>query len=425
MGREHVFDGSPGSLGSDPFDMTGVMEATAKAAAIDPALESDGALMAAAVAMELARESLEAAQARVLGRLAATGATDAEVGMRTGSWLAWEADVAAKKARSRVVVAEHLGWFDVFCEALGNGRVRFRHAEVLASVANRRNRDALRELQDTIVEWAAQYEFKQWATLVRQLAADLDQDGSFDPDEDQKRARLRLRDNLDGTVELKGLLGGATAVTVTQGLESIADELFRRYSADREQDPDLPLPSRARLMAEALGEAVRRARAVDLDSTRQPAVEALIVIEEGEDGGAAVSDLSGRQVPGSIAEALLVDPRLRAMTTDVGGNPLWLGRTTRLATRAQRLALAARDGGCIFPGCDAPPDWCDVHHQPGWKPDGRTDIDTMFLGCRHHHGVTHRKGWTCIEDPERPQQWIWITPGGRRLHSQRQRRRPG
>ncbi|MEZ5237537.1 MAG: DUF222 domain-containing protein [Microthrixaceae bacterium] len=215
-------------------------------------------------------------------------------------------------------------------------------------VADQRNRDALRELQDTIVEWAAQYEFKQWATLVRQLAADLDQDGSFDPDEDQKRARLRLRDNLDGTVELKGLLGGAT-VTVTQGLESIADELFRRYSADREQGSRPALPSRKRLMAEALGEAVRRARAVDLDSTRQPAVEALIVIEEGEDGGAAVSDLSGRQVPGSIAEALLVDPRLRAMTTDVEGNPLWLGRTTRLATRAQRLALAARDGGCIFP----------------------------------------------------------------------------
>ncbi|MEZ5267111.1 MAG: hypothetical protein R2789_00575 [Microthrixaceae bacterium] len=56
----------------------------------------------------------------------------------------------------------------------------------------------------------------------------------------------------------------------------------------------------------------------------------------------------------------------------------------------------------------------------------------MFLLCRHHHVVTHRAGWALDGDPERPQHWMWTTPTGRVLASQRQhpsqehrRTRPG
>jgi hypothetical protein len=35
--------------------------------------------------------------------------------------------------------------------------------------------------------------------------------------------------------------------------------------------------------------------------------------------------------------------------------PLALGRTQRLATRGQTMALIARDAGCSFPGCTHPP----------------------------------------------------------------------
>jgi hypothetical protein len=34
------------------------------------------------------------------------------------------------------------------------------------------------------------------------------------------------------------------------------------------------------------------------------------------------------------------------------GAVLDLGRTRRIASRAQTYALIARDGGCSFPGCD-------------------------------------------------------------------------
>ena len=280
MGREHRFDGSVGSLGSDPFGLVGVLEAVGKAVAVDPAVESDETLMAAAVAVDVARSTLEAAEARILGRLEVSGATDAEVGMRTGGWLAWETDTNPTKCRQRVSTARRLGWFPVFTEALTEHRVGFCHGEVLASVANPRNRDGLREVQDVLIELAGRYRFREWSSLVHQLADDLDSDGSFDPNDDPDRNRLRLVDNRDGTMELKGHLNGTTAVTVTQGLEALADELFRRYSKDREADPDLAMPTRPRLLAEALAEALRRASAVKLDSTKQPTVEATIIIDQ-------------------------------------------------------------------------------------------------------------------------------------------------
>ena len=50
---------------------------------------------------------------------------------------------------------------------------------------------------------------------------------------------------------------------------------------------------------------------------------------------------------------------------DTGGI-LSYGRGKRLADRGQRLALAARDGGCCFPGCDRPAAWAEVHHIREW-----------------------------------------------------------
>ncbi|QOD92798.1 HNH endonuclease signature motif containing protein [Chryseoglobus sp. 28M-23] len=79
---------------------------------------------------------------------------------------------------------------------------------------------------------------------------------------------------------------------------------------------------------------------------------------------------------------------------DNAGQPLNLGRERRLFTRAQRLALAARDGGCRWPGCQRPPSWCEAHHIHHWHRDhGTTDIADGILLCRHHHLLAHNNGW--------------------------------
>jgi hypothetical protein len=75
------------------------------------------------------------------------------------------------------------------------------------------------------------------------------------------------------------------------------------------------------------------------------------------------------------------------------GRPLKLGRSQRLFSAAQRIALAARDGGCLMPGCDRPPSWCEAHHIDEWdEHHGATDVDVGVLLCRHHHMWVHDSG---------------------------------
>jgi hypothetical protein len=120
--------------------------------------------------------------------------------------------------------------------------------------------------------------------------------------------------------------------------------------------------------------------------------------------------------------------------------PLALGRTRRLASPGQTLALHTRDGGCSFPGCTHPPSYCDRHHILDWILGGLTDLDNLTLLCRYHHTHFLQKGWTCRINADDLPEWIppwWIDQHQhpqinariRRLHAQRQqqprrRRRP-
>ena len=70
-----------------------------------------------------------------------------------------------------------------------------------------------------------------------------------------------------------------------------------------------------------------------------------------------------------------------------------LGRSTRLASAAQHKALAIRDRGCVFPGCDRPPAWCNAHHLVWWEHGGLTDEQNLCLLCRRHHTLCHEGGW--------------------------------
>lgn len=79
----------------------------------------------------------------------------------------------------------------------------------------------------------------------------------------------------------------------------------------------------------------------------------------------------------------------RLLVTGDAGEPLFLGRRKRLFTRAQKRAIAARDGGCVWPGCASPPAAGDVHHVRFWSHDGPTDIDNGVLLCQHHHTWLH------------------------------------
>jgi len=93
---------------------------------------------------------------------------------------------------------------------------------------------------------------------------------------------------------------------------------------------------------------------------------------------------------------------------------------TRLFTETQRLALIARDRGCSFPGCTAPPALCQTHHVTDWANGGPTSLDNGTLLCGFHHREFDALGWTCQLTDGVP---LWTAPAWLDPHQTPQRNR--
>ncbi len=89
------------------------------------------------------------------------------------------------------------------------------------------------------------------------------------------------------------------------------------------------------------------------------------------------------------------------------GVVLDMGRSRRIANQHQTLAMIARDGGCSFPGCTQPAEWCQRHHTVEWIQGGKTDIGNMTLVCGYHHRNFESRGWRVRIRAGLPE---WIPP---------------
>ena len=62
----------------------------------------------------------------------------------------------------------------------------------------------------------------------------------------------------------------------------------------------------------------------------------------------------------------------------------------RLASPAQRIALAYRDRRCTFAGCDRPSTWSlDLHHRIPHSRGGKTTLQNLTSLCGEHHVTIH------------------------------------
>jgi hypothetical protein len=122
-------------------------------------------------------------------------------------------------------------------------------------------------------------------------------------------------------------------------------------------------------------------------------------------GSAMIADVD---TPVSVATARRIACDARIIPVVLGGasQPLDLGVSRRLFSEAQRLAMAVRDGGCIWPGCGAPPGRCEAAHLKPWRDGGRTSIDNGILLCPFHHRRFDIDGWELLQkDGQR-----WLVP---------------
>ena len=129
--------------------------------------------------------------------------------------------------------------------------------------------------------------------------------------------------------------------------------------------------------------------------------EAIVVID------ATAADTDGRpavdwglpvEVPWRVLTELVAEADIHTVVVRHGvvvhaPGALNLGRSTRIANRAQRRVLRALYPSCAIPGCGVGYEHCDLHHVMWWRHGGTTDLSNLVPVCDRHHHDIHDNGW--------------------------------
>jgi hypothetical protein len=335
------------------------------------------------------------------------------VGARTAEKLvARLSGMSAPEARAMVTVGESLGaeapWLEPVVARVVAGDLSVGAAAAITVGLGEPTADvSVDELAVAAVELTestAGLPPEKVAARARQARDELDVAGVADREAHlRSRRSLRLIPQDDGMTRIIGLLDPENAALVTDAIDRVT--MPRRGgvrfvdTAEKLRAEGIVADSRTteQLALDAFVQMVLLAGQVDdgrIFGERAPAVRVHVSLAD-LDRRAGKAGIEGQTSSLSIstAERMVCSSGLLPILFDDTGQPVKLGRKSRLFTAAQRIALAARDGGCLIEGCDRPPSWCEAHHIDEWtRHHGKTDVEDGVLLCQHHHMWLHDTG---------------------------------
>lgn len=310
-------------------------------------------------------------------------------------------------ARAAVRVGESVADPGPLADAVLDGRVSVAVADAIGTglgvAAAGVDESALATAAGQLVDRVAGLDADRAAREARAMRDELDAEGIQQRESAQRERRsLRIGRRADGMGYAHWVLDSETFAIVSEVYDRVTSP--RRggpsfAAADEPADPVLGESRTAEQFAsDAFAELLRHGAAADTSQLLGDGpigVRMLVAARTlTHRRGAAWFEGQSAAVSVATAERLACATGTITITVDDDGQPLNLGRERRLFSRAQRIALAARDGGCRWPGCERPPSWCEAHHIDHWQRDGgRTDVADGILLCRHHHLLVHNNGW--------------------------------
>jgi hypothetical protein len=105
---------------------------------------------------------------------------------------------------------------------------------------------------------------------------------------------------------------------------------------------------------------------------------------------AATDDTTGELLDSDCVGTKLCDCIIHTILRSPGGAPTAYGRARYTVPRTLFRQVAARDGGCRFPGCTRPVKYTEAHHITWWERHGLTEYANLALLCSRHHHLVHR-----------------------------------
>lgn len=202
-------------------------------------------------------------------------------------------------------------------------------------------------------------------------------------------AWFSMVDDGHGRVHGRFTLPSHQGTMLRQALHALANP--RRHDAEDLKDQKGAWLSTPERLGVAFGDYIERYPADGLPQAG--GVNATVVVTLDLDtlisglGAATLSD--GSRISAGTARRLACEAGILPAVLGGASLPLDIGRTQRLHTRAQRVALGLRDQGCTAEGCGLPPTACQAHHDHPWSRGGRTSVAKGRLLCTRHHRLAH------------------------------------
>ncbi|HTJ70308.1 MAG TPA: HNH endonuclease [Actinospica sp.] len=308
------------------------------------------------------------------------------------AWVAGHLDVTDGRARGIAQSARRIGAVPELAEPLSSGAVGSGTVSVLSRTAKavrNTSRDTVTALTE-VLETAQGVGVAAAKKQVRVLEETLEP-GTGEQVVARQRARsfLRVTELEDGLCRFEVLLDAARATVLRSAIDAQAADWIRQAQFDHAQ----PLPEDVRSTEQINAQALVRLAEVFLAApvqVREAAFTAPVLFFTSAD----TEDLWAESVYGGLV------PRSHLLQLDEAGVPVRLdGRlvdaapSARLASPAQRIALAYRDRHCTYPGCARPTTWSlHAHHRIPHSRGGATVLGNLALLCSEHHTLAHRRG---------------------------------
>lgn len=308
-------------------------------------------------------------------------------------WLAWRCDLSMTTALEKVRVAHALKSLPGISRRFATGGLSYTKVRELTRVANRNN-------EDELLAFASRSTAAHVEERCRELRC-----GSEASIDDAARAyanrSLRVRrDPQRGTMTITIELPLDTGELLEKALDKARDDEIHVM-------PDLVDTSWSTRQADALVNVVN-----DYLSGGNAVGHAndnyLITVHVDQ---AALANGEGRSaLPIESVKRLCCDSHAVVITEDEQGEPLSIGRKTRIVPIAIARAVRARDNNCCtFPGCKNRR-YLHSHHVEHWSNGGETSVENLLLLCSKHHTLVHEGGFRIERDFQN--QWCFVRPDG-------------
>ncbi|HEX2286027.1 MAG TPA: HNH endonuclease signature motif containing protein [Mycobacterium sp.] len=278
-----------------------------------------------------------------------------------------------------------------------------------------------RELcEETLATVAAEDSPAALRAAADRLAGLVNPDGDFSDVDRARRRYLSIgKQQADGMSEVHGLLDPEARATFDAVLAKLAapgmcnpdDEapcVDGEPSPEQAQSDTRSQPQRNHDALKAMGRSVLASGELGQHNGIPATIIVSTTLQELESGCGQAVTAGGSLLPMSdVIRLASHSHHYLAIFDKHTEEPLYLGRSKRLASPGQRIVLQAKDRGCTRPGCTAPGYWCQVHHVDGWTADdGTTDIDKLTLACGPDNRLVEKGGWTTRKRKDGRTEWI-------------------